>query len=206
MGIGDRLIEIITLSEAKKSDIRSGVKYMKELILTESNRGNAASAISNRLTRNAALKAAGLGGLVSVPSGIPGLGTMGTVIVGATVDMFYLTKIQAELCYGISAAFDAGIDEEELKTITLVLIGFAGTAGAAKEIVKASMKEGMEVIIRRYLRQGVKITAEEVAERTGMKTAGRALPLVGIPLGAAANFYSTILVGRKAKEYFRGVS
>ncbi len=206
MSIGNRLIKIITLSEADKSGIRSNVNDMRELMLTERNRRSAASAVSDALTRNAALKAAGIGGLVSIPSSIPGLGTVGSAIGGAALDIFYLTKIQVELCYGISAAFNADIDEEELKTITLAMIGFAGTANATKEILKTGMKEGIEVIVRRFIRQGVKSSAEEVAERIGLKSAGRAIPLVGIPLGATANYYSTMLVGRKAKEYFRGVS
>jgi uncharacterized protein (DUF697 family) len=205
LGLEKHLVDIVSLSEKDIATIKSDVKDMKELILTENRRGYSSTAVSNRLTRNAALKSAGLGGLFSVPAGLPGLGTVGSTIAGAAADTYYLTKIQAKLCYGISAAFETDLDREELKTIIIVLIGFAGTANAVKEIVKGSLKEGIEAFSKRFVGKGVINSAEQMAEKLSVKTAGRALPLIGIPIGAAANYYSTMLVGRKAKEYFRGV-
>src|SRR5208282_730742 len=71
--------------------------------------------VSSKLIKQAAFKTAGMGSLTSLPATLPVVGTVGTVLVGGAVDLYYLLRIQIELCYAIFAAYELTMDEDELK-------------------------------------------------------------------------------------------
>jgi len=162
-------------------------------------------AVTRELINKCTIRAARSGGLTSVPATIPGLGTLGTVLVGATADLAYVIKLHIELCYAISVAYHVEMEEEELKAVTLAILGFSGTTQALKGLSAGVLKRSVDEIAEGYLRKGMGKASAEVAERLVPRLLGKAyklIPLLGIPLGASINAFSTMMVGNRAKRYF----
>ncbi|MBF0558767.1 MAG: hypothetical protein HQL08_08305 [Nitrospirae bacterium] len=161
--------------------------------------------LSSKLIKRAAFKTAGIGGLTSVPAVLPLVGTAGTVLVGSAVDLYYLLSIQIELCYAVSAAYEVAMDEEELKAVTLAILGFSGSAEALKVMAAGAMRRAINEMAQGYLRTGLTKATSEVAERLIprlLRGTFKFLPFLGIPLSASINIASTLMVGNQARRYF----
>ncbi|HIJ81805.1 MAG TPA: hypothetical protein HPP76_08865 [Desulfuromonadales bacterium] len=161
--------------------------------------------VSSKLIRKAAYKTGAFGGLVSAPATIPGIGTLGTLFVSITADMAYLIRTQIELCYSISVAYDVEMDMEELKAVTVALLGFSGSAEAVKGVAARSLRSVIDELTRVYISKGIPDSAAEISARLLPRYAGRAykvLPFLGMPLSASINITSTMMVGNQARKYF----
>jgi len=161
--------------------------------------------VSSKLMRQAAFKTAGMGGLTSIPATLPVVGTLGTVLVGSAVDLYYLLRVQIELCYAVSVAYEVTMDEDELKAVTLAILGFSGSAEALKVVAAGAMRRAIDEMAEGYLRSGLARASTEVAERLIprlMRGTYRIIPFLGIPLSASINIASTLTVGNQARKYF----
>jgi uncharacterized protein (DUF697 family) len=161
--------------------------------------------VSSKLISRASMKTAAFGGLVSVPAIIPGVGFVGTLLAGITADLIYLVRTQIELCYAISIAYDVEMDEEELKAVSLALLGFSGSAEAAKGVAVRTLKGVVDEMTAAYLRRGIPDSALDVSAKLLPRLAGRAykiIPFLGIPISASLNIASTMMVGNQARKYF----
>lgn len=155
------------------------------------------------------MKTGAFGSLTGAPAALPVIGTIGTALVGTTADLAYLLRTQIELCYAISAAYDAGIDEEELKAVTLALLGFSGSAEMVKGIATSTFKRIVDAATARYLKKGIAKAAAEVFSKITPRLLGRAyklIPLINIPLSASINIASTMIVGNQARKYFSALN
>src|SRR5271169_4105429 len=121
--------------------------------------------VSSKLIKRAAFKTAGVGGLTSVPATLPVVGTVGTVLVGSALDLYYLLRTQIELCYAVSVAYEVTMDEEELKAVTLAILGFSGSAEALKVVASSALRRSIDEMAEGYLRNGLTKATSEVAER-----------------------------------------
>ncbi len=204
----DWLVKALDLTGTSMPSIRRRVeerRYEFDLLHEGKSREFVSHVLSSRLIREKALKAGGMGGVLAAPATLPVIGTLGTIALGVTVDLFYLIRAQVELCYEISAVYGAEMDEEELKAVVLALLGLSGGTGALKGIAATTLKNVVDHISSSYLRKGLSKSAVEVAERMGPRILGKAyrlIPLVGIPLSASINMASTMMVGNQARKYF----
>jgi len=204
----DWLIKLLGLSGDVLPDIRENVMTMKtQLAAEDPDRSEEALTfyLSSRLIKQSALKTGTVGGITAVPAILPVIGTLGTVIAATLSDLAYLTRKQIELCYEISAVYDTDIDVEELRAITLALLGFSGTGQMAKGIAASTLMNIVDVAKARYLRAGMVDAASEVATKITPRIFGKAyrlIPLIGIPLSASVNIASTMMVGNHARKYF----
>ncbi len=161
--------------------------------------------VSSKLIKRAALKTAAFGGLVSVPATIPGVGMAGSILAGITADLAYLVRTQIELCYAISIAYDVQMDEEELKAVSLALLGFSGSAEAAKGIAVRTLRGVVDELSVAYLKKGIPDSALDVSAKLVPRFAGKAyrlIPFLGIPIAASLNIASTMMIGNQARKYF----
>ena len=161
--------------------------------------------VSSRLIKRAAFKTAAFGGLASVPAAIPGVGLVGTLLVGITADLAYLVRTQIELCYAISIAYDVQMDEDELMAVSLALLGFSGSAEAAKGIAVRTLRGVVDELSVVYLRKGIPDSALDVSAKLAPRFAGKAyrlIPFLGVPISASLNIASTMLIGNQARKYF----
>ena len=157
------------------------------------------------MIKRSALKAGAIGSLTAAPAALPFIGTVGTAIAGTTADLAYLVKTQVELCYAIAAAYEASIDEEELRAVTLALIGFSGSGELLKSIGASTLKSIVDATAAKYLKKSIADATTDLAQKFGPRLLGRAyklIPFVGIPLSASMNIASTMMVGHQARKYF----
>jgi uncharacterized protein (DUF697 family) len=162
-------------------------------------------AVSSKLMKRAAFKAAGIGGLTTLPMTIPIIGAIGTVLAGSVIDLALVLRIQIELCFAISAAYGVDLDEDELKAITLALLGFSGSSQAFKATAAGLIRGTVDELAQNYINRGVEVATVEFAERLiprMLKKYYRYIPYIGVPLGAAFNLASTMTVGNHARKYF----
>ncbi len=204
----DWLIKLLGLSGDVLPDIRENVMAMKiQLASEDPDRSEEALSfyLSSRLIKQSALKTGTVGGITAVPAILPVIGTLGTAIAATLSDLAYLTRKQIELCYEISAVYDTEIDVEELRAITLALLGFSGTGQMAKGIAASTLMNIVDAAKARYLKAGMVDAASEVATKMTPRVFGKAyrlIPLIGIPLSASVNIASTMMVGNHARKYF----
>jgi len=161
--------------------------------------------VSDSLIRQAAFKTGAIGGITAAPVAIPVIGALGTAAIGISADFTYLIRKQVWLCYGISAAYDIRMEEEELKAVILALLGFSGSGQLSKEIATRAVKEMVNATASRFLRKGIVWSASEVAAVLTPRMVGRGyklIPFLGMPLSASVNIASTIAVGNHARRYF----
>lgn len=205
---GDWLIKILGLSRKALPSIRQEVREMiRDYHLEHGDRPerDLSYHLSSRLIKRSALRVGVVGSITATPATLPFIGTIWMVIIGTTADFAYLIRKQIELCYAISAVYAAGIDEEELKAISLSLLGFSGTGQMGKEIAASSLRNIVDATTARYLKKGVADAAAEVAAKITPRFLGRAyklIPFISIPLSASINIASTMMIGNQARKYF----
>lgn len=164
-----------------------------------------AYAIASKLIKKAAIKAGGIGGLTSVPGTLPVIGTLGTILVGGAVDLVVVLRMQIELCYALSVVYDVNMDEEELKAAALAIVGFSGSAAAAKAATAGVLRKTVDSVAADYIKIGLERAVTEVAQKAIPRLLSkwyRLIPLVGIPLGASINVATTMMIGNQARKYF----
>lgn len=164
-----------------------------------------AYAIGSKLIKNAALKAGGIGGLTSLPGTLPLIGTIGTVLIGSAVDLALVLRMQIELCYALSVAYDVNMDDDELKAAALAIVGFSGSASAAKAVTASVMRKAVDELAEDYIKTGLARATAEIAEKLIPRLLSkwyRFIPLLGIPIGISVNMATTMMIGNQARKYF----
>jgi len=129
--------------------------------------------VSKEIITKTIIKAGSVGGLTSMPASIPGIGTIGTILLGASTDLIYLIKVHIELCYTISAAYEVEMDDDELKSVTLAILGFTGSTQALKGISAGMLKKSIDDMAEVYIKKGVRKSSVEVAEKVVPRLLGR---------------------------------
>lgn len=202
------LARVLGLSSAALFSIRAEVAEMVERHAAKHNgkpRREISYIVSNKLIKRGVLKAGGFGGLTAAPSVLPGFGTLGTAVAGAAVDLAYLTKVQIDLCYGISAAYEVEMDPDKLKAVALAILGFSGSAEATKQLAATTLRSVIDRAAAGYLKKGLADAALELAEKISPQLLGmtcKLIPFLGVPLNASINAASTIIIGKQARKYF----
>ncbi|MBF0538505.1 MAG: hypothetical protein HQL03_09670 [Nitrospirae bacterium] len=189
--------------KAEVQDIMKDYEY--ECRYAEGPRKLVAYKVSSRLIRDSALKAGGVGGVSGAFATIPGLGTIGSIVLATTADIAILLRLQVELCYAISVAYEVNLDEDELRAITLAILGFSGSAQCVKGITAGVTRKLIDELAENYLKIGVAKASGGVASALLPRLLRRVfkfLPLVGVPLGASINIVSTMKLGNQARKYF----
>ncbi len=205
---GDWLVRILGLSESALPALREEVTDMKRgcgLQYGDRSEREISYQVSSRLIKRAALKAGAIGSITATPASLPGIGTLATAIVGTTADLAYLLRTQTQLCYAISEAYETRLDIEELKAVTLALLGFSASGEMVKEIATSTLRNIVDAAAAGYLKKGIGKAAAEVSTKISPRLLGRAyklIPLISIPLSASINIASTMMVGNQARKYF----
>ena len=205
----EHLVKILGLSGEALRVLRNEVGAMMRVAVLEdgeSSQRDIRYRMSSKLIKRVAMRAGAVGGITATPATLPIVGTLGTALAGTTADFIYITRKQIELCYAVSAVYESSIDEEELKAITLALLGFSGAGQMLKGIAASTLRNLVDATAARFLKMGITEAAAEVAAKTSPRFLGRAyrlIPFVSIPLNASVNIASIMMVGSQARKYFR---
>lgn len=206
--LADLLVLAGTSLPAVRKSIREMVEEYEMSGSGESSQ-NISYKVSSKLIKRSAIKSGAFGGLSASPGALPGIGTLGTLVISLGADLLHLLRTQIELCYGIAAAYDVNIGEEELQAVTLALIGFSGTTEALKGISAAVIRETIDKATIGHLQMGIGKAAAALARKMGLQTTSkmtRLIPFLGIPFCASVNIASTMMVGKQAMKYFSSLS
>lgn len=207
-GRADWLLGILGLSDSALPAIRSNARNLVweyELDHAEKSKQEICDLVSSSLIKTSAIKTGAMGSITAVPAVLPFLGTIASAVLGTTIDLAFLIRTQIELCYAISAVYESEIDEEELKAVTLALLGFSGSAEMLKGIAASTLRSIVDETVAKYLTKGIANAAADAAGKIGPRLFIRAyklIPLVGISLCASINITSTMMVGKHARQYF----
>nr|ASQ41176.1 magnetosome protein Mad31 [Candidatus Magnetananas rongchenensis] len=207
-GKNDWLLKILDRTGLDLEAIREEVEFLLweyEFDNPDATEAEISQGVTKKLITWSSVKTGSLGGATAAPASIPILGTIGTALLGTTVDVAYLIRTQIELCYAISAAYEVHIEKERLKAITLVLLGFSDNEDVAVEIATTSLKTVVNELADKYLSRTLAVSASETASKLVPKffsKTSRLIPFIGVPLTVSMNVSSTVKVGRQARDYF----
>lgn len=203
---------ILGLTKKQLPAIRIEVRSMAalcELLNPHMSKQDISYKVGDKLINHSAIKAGAVGSVTSVPAAIPGIGTMGTVLLGLAVDVTYLLKTQVRLCFAMSAAHEVEIEPEELNAVTMALLGFSRPEELADRIAASSLKAFEYSAAAKLLGKGLSKIMVRVSPRVTPRVLVRTfklLPIINIPFGAALNAASTLKVGHRARRYFSAIA
>ena len=130
-------------------------------------------------------------------------------ITTVMVDVAYLTRLQLHLAYDIAVLYRVPIDFADPDDLwKLIKVAFAIKAG---EAVSSGAMKAIPLTVRPLVKKfiagptlntakALPVVGKFLLQRNIIKIA---IPLVGVPLSAGINYYSTKAVGAHAREIFR---
>lgn len=203
----DKLFKILTASGINLTFIRKRVREMAEDYGTRTGKPpkEVSYDISKIMMTRTIVKVGSIGAVTSSSSSIPGLGSVAAMLFTGAIDFTLVLKEQIELCYKISTAYDVDLDASELQAVSLAILGFSLTTGAATQLSEIAVKKAVDKMAKKYMSTGLEQSAKGVAKKLLPRLAGRIsryLPLISIPISASINVASTVAVGKQAIKYF----
>ena len=147
------------------------------------------------------------GAVAAAPAVVPGWGTLG-ILGTLSAEMVYVLKLEVELCLALCALDERPIRDPLVRQLAFGLAAVAvHHVATGRNALRDAGAVGMQALFRYTPRELGKVVAQVVgrlaiagASRSIGKGLLRAIPIVGIGIGAAANKLLTQSVGRAAFE------
>ncbi|RNW02709.1 hypothetical protein CAG37_023500 [Serratia nematodiphila] len=147
------------------------------------------------------------GGVTSLSSIIPGVGTAVAVTGGAIADTSYCMKNQVDMCMCLAEAFNWDISSEDARQLSF-LIAAGGTLEklGSETVVKIASNAGVKML-KMYLKGPALIVIKEMFKKIGInfsrKALEKSLPFgVGVVISSSANYMLAKYVGNVATKWF----
>lgn len=147
------------------------------------------------------------GGLSSLTSIIPGIGTVVAMVGGAVADGAVCMKFQVDMCLCMAEAYGYDVSSEDGKHLAF-LVASGGALGkfSSEAATNIASKAGVR-LIKQYLKGAALQAIKEFFKRLGIiftrKALEKALPFgIGVVISASANRILTKYVAKKAKGFF----
>ncbi len=208
--LGSRLMKAVEAIAISPKDARALVaNYRKKVGVAEGEKVSheQRALIADHLIARYAKFAATSGGATALAGVIPGLGTVVTMLGGATADIAVVIKLQADLCLCIADAFEYDIDDPTARHLAYMIslgatLNQAGVGIGTQVASKAGVK-----MIREYLKGATLQFIKQLFAKVGLvfsrKSLEKALPFgIGVAFGITANYHLVKYVGRQAKQWF----
>lgn len=152
-------------------------------------------------------KSAVVGGATALPGMLPGVGTAATLLAGPLTDMVFLLKYETELCLALSAVHGFDINQPAERQLAFLL---AALKTAELHQDRSVICDGVEITAASIYHYGPRrigkfltLLMTSLAAVSLSKSLLRALPLIGIVVGAGMNKVLTRRVGNQAHEELR---
>lgn len=135
--------------------------------------------------------------------------TVPAAVATMMVDVAFITRLQLRLAYDISVLYRVPLDPSDPDDMwKLIRVAFTIKSGqTAKEGIVKVVPAVVRPLIKRYYSKGVLAAAKGLPfvgkfllQRNVIKVG---IPVVGVPLAAVLNRYTTLLAGRHAQAVFR---
>lgn len=160
-------------------------------------------AVAPHLIAHYSNRSALVGGATAIPAMLPGLGTVATLLAGPLADMVLLLKLEAEMCLALAAArgHDIARPDERQLALLLATVSTAEVSRGRNPLRDAVDVSGTAIwnyTPRRVGKLLVEALAVAAAWQLSRRVALRALPVIGVAVGAGMNKALTTRVGRQA--------
>ena len=135
--------------------------------------------------------------------------TVPAAVATMMIDVAYITRLQLRLAYDIAVLYRVPLDLTDPDDMwKLIRVAFTIKSGeAVREGVAKAVPALVRPVIKRFYSGGVltaakglPVVGKHLLQRNVIKIG---IPLVGVPLAAVLNRYTTLLAGRHAQAVFR---
>jgi hypothetical protein len=125
------------------------------------------------------------------------------------IDLMFTTQIQLRLAHDIAVIYDFPVDLEDPEDLLdLMRVAFGIKAGEALRSAAAkgapeAVRQGVKAVIKGpvlALLKGLPVIGKYLLQRNIIKFA---IPVIGVPLSAGMNYWTTGSIGTRAKDIFR---
>jgi uncharacterized protein (DUF697 family) len=195
----ERLVEdcetLAAQAEAVKGDFFGG---------EDANDDERLRAVAARIIASYSTKSAITGGVAAVPAMVPGPGTAVAVVGGSLADMVLMLKHEVEMTMCLTHVYGHDIREEKGRWLAYALAAVhtyeAKSGGSYIEDMSEAQLEALVKYTPRQLSKLAVTALGKLALLSLSKNLVRAIPLVGVVVGASANKMLTAAVGRRCVE------
>jgi len=166
--------------------------------------------LSERLISHYSNRSALAGGVSSLPALVPGVGTL-TVAFGTTLaEMAVVLKLEVELCLALAHAHGFDIDDRRERQLALLLAAVHTHEVESGRNVLLDVGEVTLTAVANYTPRELQKLLLRISSAIGINYATKyltkgvlkAIPIVGVGVGAGFNKFVTTKVGRRAREWF----
>ncbi|BBV85997.1 hypothetical protein [Enterobacter kobei] len=205
-----KLLQMVEAIAIKPQDAKKIViGYKKALLKKDSSLSEqviqriVAKKIVDRYSSYSALS----GGVTSLSSIVPGVGTAVSMTGGALADVTYCMKIQVDMCMCLAETFGWDLGNEDAKHLSFLIAAGGALEKAGSEVaVKVASTAGVKML-KMYLKGAALETIKAMFKKIGInftrKSLEKALPFgVGIAISSTANYGMTKYVGHVATKWF----
>jgi uncharacterized protein (DUF697 family) len=175
--------------------------------------------IAERIISDYSTRSAIAGGITAVPTMIPGPGSILAILGGLAADMTFMLKHEVEMILCLTYLYGYDIRDEKERWLAYVLAGVRTYEASTGRNYFVDLAEAQLDALPRYTPRELSKLAVTVMSRVALRSASRvllrAIPIVGVAVGAAANKLLTSSVGwwcvealerRRSLEGWRGSS
>lgn len=202
-----KVVEAIAISpeEAKKI-----VKQYREAILKRKPKASESELkelIAKKIVKRYSNYSGISGGITSLSSVVPGVGTAISVTGGALADASYCMKIQVDMCMCLAETFEWDVSSEDARQLSFLIAAGGALEKAGSEVaVQLASKAGVNML-KMYLKGPVLVTIKELFMKIGFnftrKALEKSLPFgIGVAISSSANYALTRYVGYVATQWF----
>ena len=202
-GASHRFLNAVERMLASSGDIRAVVDgYRREGAVRRSQ-------LSDRLISHYSNRSALVGGMSALPGIVPGIGTLTVAIGTSLVDMAAVLKLETELCLALCYAHGFDVDDRRERQLALLLAAVHTSEVATGRNILLDIGDVTLTAVSNYtsrelqkllLRVSAALTLS-LAIKNLPKSALKAIPFVGIAVGAGFNKVLTVKVGQAARRW-----
>jgi uncharacterized protein (DUF697 family) len=158
-------------------------------------------AVAERIIASYSTRSAITGGVAAVPAMVPGPGTAVAVVGGSLADMILMLKHEVEMTLCLTHLYGHDIRQDKGRWLAYALAAVntyeAKSGGSYLEDMTEAQLEALVKYTPRQLSKLAMTALGKLALLSLSKGLVRALPLVGVVVGASANKMLTTAVGRR---------
>lgn len=155
--------------------------------------------IAERLIADYSTRSAIAGGVTAVPTMLPGAGSVLAIAGGMAVDMTFMLKHEVEMILCLTYLYGFDIRDEKERWLAYVLAGVRTYEATTGRNYFVDLAEAQLDALPRYTPRELSKLAVTIMSRVALRSLSRAfvraIPVVGVAVGAAANKLLTSSVG-----------
>lgn len=163
--------------------------------------------VTDKIIHRYSKMAAASGGATSLAGVFPGIGTAISMVGGGIADVSLCMKLQIDMTMCLAIAINNELTNEDAKHMSFVVALAGSLEKMASEAAKKTTSKAAVRVVSEYLKGATLQTIKQLFKQIGIKftqrAAIKAIPFgVGVVIGATANYYLTLYVGKVARDVF----